>query len=343
MHLSRKVHLTALHQINRALGSDEAAYDSTLVSALIMGLFDTIVFDRDRSVESWAAHTHGTLSLLNFRGEKLLSTELGKRIYIQVAHHVRCISVQTGSLLPDAMIKLDKKMAAHIDGRSHPMVSYWPVLLHRITYMAKHLECYNSTEIIQLAVDQDSKHVQLMELTSKLIAVYGLSFYEPPTETFRKIAQEQPTVNIVRFLYTIHQLRLLRCELIYWLVGVVLGSQTNADNSNAAIEAWNDFQDAVAKVARDSAEGILTILPFYLTPDPEKPDGPLRLASVSSLVWPLTSLARSRSIEPEQRERAREALSQIGIRAKLAIATIIANEFHENAAWCKMMHLFVFM
>jgi hypothetical protein len=341
MHMSRKIHLNALNQINKALKSEEASFDSTLVSALVMGLFDTIVFDQEKSVDSWAAHSYGTLSLLNFRGEKLLHTDLGKRVYIQVAHHIRTICAQRGTLLPPALIQLDKKMAPHIDLRMNPMIRYWPVLLHELIFMTKHPEKYTAMDIILVAVDHDAHHAFLMKDTSEVLALFGLSFDYPPCASFKKIAQKTMSINIIRLLNTIHQLRMLRCELIYWLISFLLNSVK--DMSETATEAWLDFQKKLKDIVQVSVEGILGTLPFYLCPDSKNPNGPLKLASVSSLVWPLSTFAFCQLVPPEQRECARDAIRQIGERAKLSIALDIAKDFRKEATWYQMMHMFIFM
>jgi Fungal specific transcription factor domain len=340
MHLARKLYGNAIKDVNSALQSKEVTLNSTLVAAMVMGLFEAIAFE-ERSVQSWAAHTYGTLSLLNFRGEKLILSEFEKQFYIETVHRVQCVCGQAATPLPSALTELQEKMAPHIDEGMHPMIPYWPLLLCHWLYKLKDPERYSHQEILLQAIEQDKQHGALMETKTKtLMESYGLSFYDPPADSFRKIAYDKTGITIIRFFLTVYQLRLMRCEIMYRLVDEIRKSPS--DKSIDTTEAWIDLQNSIVKIARKCGDGILMTLPFYLCPDPKNPDGPLRTASVSSLLWPLSAFARCKIVTSEQKDRAKDAVTQIGQRAKIPIATVMANQFEAVAPWYERLYMLLF-
>jgi Fungal specific transcription factor domain len=325
MYFSRKFYVNALKHVNMALRSnEETVRNSTIVAVLVMGLFEAIIFE-DKSLDSWVAHTNGTLSLLKYRGERLLHTSFGKRIFVQVANHIRANCIQQGTLLPPALTELHKKMAPFLDEDEFPMIPFWPVLPHKLVYMVKHIGSYHPMEIIQFGVKQDAQHTRVVEKTERLMRRYGLSFHRLPTDSFKEIAHERSTIAVVRLLNTAHLMRIIRCERMGQMVDFIRNSQS--DRTKTAREAWDNFHDTLQKVVRASADGILGNIPQYIYPDASHPGGVLRTTSVSPLLWPLSAFARCRLITSKQRESAKNALKEIGQRAKLPIATKIADNF----------------
>jgi Fungal specific transcription factor domain len=337
MHASRKLYIHALRHVNTALKSHEVLYDSTLVAVLLLTLFESIIFE-ETSFESWFAHTKGIVSLLMFRGENLLKSDFGKKVYIQISHQLRANCSLTASLLPSALLELDKKMAPHIDENMNPLIPYWPVLIQDLMYKSRRPEVYRPMDTLQLAVEQDAEQLRLMELKTKpLMAPYGLSFYEKPSDTFSDIAQKPRIVALIRIVNTLHQLRLVRCELMSRLTISIQNSQL--DDFTNTTEAWANFQKSLVKIARASADAILMMLPFYLNPNPKDPEAALKVTSVSSLVFPLSAFAKCRLITSEQLDCAREAVQQIGRRAKMPVAVTIGNNFKPNSFSYEQLHL----
>jgi hypothetical protein len=86
-----------------------------------------IAIDGKASTESWNAHTNGTMSLIKYRGETLLQTDFGQRIYIQVATNIRSSCAQRATHLPANFLELDRQMRPLLETK-HPMVSWWPIM-----------------------------------------------------------------------------------------------------------------------------------------------------------------------------------------------------------------------
>jgi Fungal specific transcription factor domain len=125
MHRSRDIYVRAIRTVNSALQStQEVMENSTLVATLVLGLFEAVAFNDEHDtgangeydipaatrMDSWIAHTNGTLALIKFRGQQLLQTDFGKRIFNQIAHKVRANCAQHAVRPPRELLELDKEL-----------------------------------------------------------------------------------------------------------------------------------------------------------------------------------------------------------------------------------------
>jgi Fungal specific transcription factor domain len=135
MCVARHIHIKAIKDLNAALESkEEVSMNSTLVATLVLGVFEASVIGMESSqislrgcLDSWSAHTKGTLSLLKFRGNTLLATDFGKMIYFQLANKIRGSCCPQGSRLPAEFVELDKQMAPLMQDMG-PVVHFWPTI-----------------------------------------------------------------------------------------------------------------------------------------------------------------------------------------------------------------------
>jgi Fungal specific transcription factor domain len=134
MQVSRKLYVKAVREVNAALDSpQEVSRDSTLVATLILGLFEALTLNDPQKhsvrscIDNWHAHTNGTMSLIRFRGMELLQTDLGRRIYYQVANKVRANHTRLGTRLSPEFVELDALVAPELLGLE-PVVRFWPVV-----------------------------------------------------------------------------------------------------------------------------------------------------------------------------------------------------------------------
>jgi Fungal specific transcription factor domain len=131
MCFSRKFYIKAIRQVNRVINSKSknATSNDTIVSTLVLALFETIALDGENSLKSWSAHTNGTMALIRNRGYDLISTDFGKKLYVQVSNSIRAHCVQSAIPPPPGFLSLDKKVAPLL-GQTHPMIAYWPIVDH---------------------------------------------------------------------------------------------------------------------------------------------------------------------------------------------------------------------
>lgn len=82
---ARRLYATALSDTNIALRHPyTAVQDSTLVSVILLGLFEALACQISGISNNWAKHTAGAVSLLRLRGEVQFTSKLGRRLFDQI-------------------------------------------------------------------------------------------------------------------------------------------------------------------------------------------------------------------------------------------------------------------
>ncbi len=85
MEEAEREYTVALRSTNAALRSSrDATTDSTLISVMLLGLYETLTFESQRSVMSWKEHLDGATMLLRLRGRQQFRTYTGLRIFQQL-------------------------------------------------------------------------------------------------------------------------------------------------------------------------------------------------------------------------------------------------------------------
>lgn len=81
LHLAAERYVTALQLVNKALTTrDRAVGDDTLLAVLLLDLYEKLVCRDAHSATSWLRHMKGAIALIELRGEKNLSTHIGRRL-----------------------------------------------------------------------------------------------------------------------------------------------------------------------------------------------------------------------------------------------------------------------
>lgn len=85
LQFAQQLYGTALSNTNTALRMPErVTRDSTLVSVLLLSMFEAMACHMTGTSSNWAAHIRGALSLLRLRGKEQFSNELGRRLFGQM-------------------------------------------------------------------------------------------------------------------------------------------------------------------------------------------------------------------------------------------------------------------
>jgi hypothetical protein len=107
MHMARRSYVHALLKTNAALADPFTATDEfTLISVLLLSLFEAVAWSESRTPDSWTTHTRGALMLLKLRGQSQFKTSVGQQLFIQVANIILVNSLQTKMRLPEELLEL---------------------------------------------------------------------------------------------------------------------------------------------------------------------------------------------------------------------------------------------
>jgi Fungal specific transcription factor domain len=360
MHISRTVYVKAVKDVNAALKSPHVSQNSTLVATMVLGLFEALVLNdaRNKSVrsciDSWIAHTNGTMSLIRFRGMELLQTEFGRRIYYQVANRVRANTSRLNARLTPEFLAIDKQIAPHIQNLN-PVVRYWPIIDMTIALkarqtgkrmqmlsvfflaknMSKELHLHNPVHTVEYIVELDTQSSKLLRYYDKIFAATGLGMTAPPKESFRKVANTRIGCDLFRFTATMRMMRIYWCNIAHKNLEIIIGNH-DASFTNTMRNAWINLQQAFVHTARAEADLLLAGLPFYLPPG----QSPISPSSVGCLIWPLSTFGASQQLTAAQKTAAKAALLQIGERANISVATKLAqNHCDQNSDLPEEAHM----
>ncbi|KAF9692254.1 hypothetical protein EKO04_009373 [Ascochyta lentis] len=98
---------SALRMTNNALRVRETAVkDSTLISVILLGLYENFVFQDKRSIQAWAKHVQGASALLNLRGKEQFKHDTARRIFHQLYGIIMLVSLEAGQAIPDGIKEL---------------------------------------------------------------------------------------------------------------------------------------------------------------------------------------------------------------------------------------------
>lgn len=108
---ARRSYAKALAETNAALSNPSTATsDAVLVSVLLLSLYETIVWSNAGTPENWTTHTRGALALIKLRGKQQLDTFMGRQLFTQVTNIICVDGLRARKRLPPEL--LDLQLAA---------------------------------------------------------------------------------------------------------------------------------------------------------------------------------------------------------------------------------------
>lgn len=107
MDRARRTYVQALLETNSSLADPvTATSDATLISVLLLSLFEAVVWTGLRTPESWTTHTRGALALTKLRGRQQFESSVGRQLFVQVANIICVDSIQRKIRLPEDLLEL---------------------------------------------------------------------------------------------------------------------------------------------------------------------------------------------------------------------------------------------
>jgi hypothetical protein len=184
-------------------------------------------------------------------------------------------------------------------------------------------------QIIDFVVEIDKLACRLREICNEdRMILYGLHFDHPPAESFREIAHHSSSITLCRILNSGHVVRIMWCSIASKHIGMILEKTafekrqtTDVVDDELSRDAWIKLRKTLIEVARTETDLILDSVSVYMSPELDS----LSTASVRPLIWPLMAIGRSPYTTMVQRARMKEALIQIGEKAKIPVATKMAH------------------
>ncbi|KAK2062514.1 hypothetical protein LY76DRAFT_290951 [Colletotrichum caudatum] len=111
MDWSRRSYGTALQLTNDALRNPaEALKDTTMLSILILGTYETLSGRGNHTVRAWQNHINGASALAKMRGFKQFTTRAGARMFVMLTQIVLINCMQKDMPMPQPLIELRNQL-----------------------------------------------------------------------------------------------------------------------------------------------------------------------------------------------------------------------------------------
>jgi Fungal specific transcription factor domain len=102
---ARYQYVQALQSTNIALRDPvQVKKDSTLMSIMILGIFETITGCRQESLKDWSEHIKGAAAVIKLRGPDQIQTPAGRRLLVHVTAYLMIACMNKGIALPKHII-----------------------------------------------------------------------------------------------------------------------------------------------------------------------------------------------------------------------------------------------
>jgi hypothetical protein len=118
--VSRYQYTKSVTMTNRALQSTaDAVKDSTLMSVMILGMYEILTGNTQRSLEAWMEHIRGSAALIKMRGDDQLKTPQGRRLFIQASIGILTSCVQLNIAVPKQVEDMVRRIPDYLDTDDH--------------------------------------------------------------------------------------------------------------------------------------------------------------------------------------------------------------------------------
>lgn len=101
---ARVKHTAALRVVNAALQDPASAKaDSTLMTVMLLGLFENITCSTPQSLQAWAKHVSGATTLAQIRGHSQFQYDLGRRMFAYLRNQILIDCIQRRKAVPQVI------------------------------------------------------------------------------------------------------------------------------------------------------------------------------------------------------------------------------------------------
>lgn len=324
MKAARNQYTTALAQVNQALAKpDQAIMDSTLISVLLLSLFETFAQEGRKSPTSWTAHTQGAAALLSVRGRRQFETALGRQLFVHVTFNLRVSCAQRAERVPQEIVNLQEQAMPFLDCYSQAVRG--SLMVESFAALRAHLREHPSGDPVATVRKAMAMQQELVNIQASL----------PPDFRPQVIPTNSSTVYAfgpVYHKYTSHQVA-QRCNSIrmmqIFINNMIYREITAAFERHLASpcpSGWLNSQELALRNSIKAAEDICASVPQFA-----EGNSPPTISTVIPLLWPLCTAAESSLSPPALRSYIIDRLHFLGGQARVPQATWAAQMLEDRA------------
>ncbi|KAF7853332.1 uncharacterized protein EAF02_011986 [Botrytis sinoallii] len=160
---ARQEYMIALRRVNGALRSPtDAVKDSTLLSIMVLAVFETVTCTNRLSLKAWTEHINGASTLIKLRGPSQFKTRVGVGLFMQITAHLLISALQREIPMPQEIMALRATVYKQLDLRDPAFRML--AILDKFTYFRSDLrtgKLGDSEQIIAAALALDKELQQI--------------------------------------------------------------------------------------------------------------------------------------------------------------------------------------
>lgn len=307
--LARDQYSIALSATNEALSKPQSATrNSTLLSVLLLAMYEALTFKGRKSPQNWIMHVNGLATILELRQHEPHQGELGELLARHASNQILSNCAQRSIPIPRHVQGLQQHNSSTVGPRARP--DDIGVLLQQIAMISISIESMSATDAMIECLRLDC----LVEAAMQRLRVVSPYIVLSKEESCGHLCidggqvHRYPSQNAVRQWNNIRSLRLVLNE---WMNRINSNKYTNITSLPTLQDPLQIIWDQLLKNAvisfEKTLEDILASIPYsrgYL--------GDPCTACPRFLVWPLSRGASSELCPPHMKTFIIEALLDIG-------------------------------
>jgi hypothetical protein len=214
---ARLQYVDALKLTGKALQSPElATKDSTMVSILLLDLYEKITSREPQYDGAWAAHIKGALSLVQLRGDEQYRNPDGLRMLVRLSTNILISCVASDRAVPEEVVALRAAATSPFTKPSDPKWGESELMVEyaRLKSQVKH-NLLSDDEIVRAGMDLDTQFLTLSQQVPSSWQHKTVYVDEKSAHHYEAYHYIYTDEHIGQMWNVLRLTRILLCELIF--------------------------------------------------------------------------------------------------------------------------------
>jgi hypothetical protein len=328
MEAARRLYAKALLATNRALADPcAAASDATLVSVLLLSLFEALIWRHPRTPESWTTHTKGALEIVKLRGSRQLESSVGRQLFVQVTNIVCVNSLQRRAQVPQDLVDLIQGALQQLrSGFESPQYELASLTSHVANLIARiYAGGMDAGQVLKATRTMDRYYVSFTNRLPPVWHYLKTSLEKPRPDVYGEFIHQYPSHRTAQLWNSCRMVRILLNETIYSYAAYL-----------PTVARQTTQQEAVDNI-EEMATQICASIPQFAS----QLEGSTSIkASNASLLWPLSAVRGASLASEDVRTYAINRLKLLGSESRISQAEQIARKDSDFDALQDGLHMF---
>lgn len=307
---ARNQYSIALSATNDALSKPEwAIRNSTLLSILLLAMYEALTFRGHKSPRNWIMHVNGLATVLKLREQGACHDEFGEKLTLHAGNHIMSNCAQQSIPIPRHVQGFQQRRLTTLG--PHTLPGEIGNLIEEVAILSTNIKGMSATNSVIECLRLDC----ITETAMRRLRITSPYTVLPKTGILGLIYGDQGHVHQYSSQNAARQwnnMRAIRLVLHEWIYRTTRGGEGCATGSPSPQDPLFDIWDQLPKRALLDFEktlgDILASIPYsrgYL--------GSSYTSSTRFLVWPLSKCASSELCSAQAREFIIKCLTDIGL------------------------------